>query len=505
MSVIVGIAGAARNAAAALCDGGRIVAVCEQERVTRTRRAGLLPGQLPTAAIDAVLALGNRTLADVDAYAVAEDAIVIPPTLRVERLDHHRAHAATAWRTSSLASAAVVVCDRHGAPEFSAWRAGEQGLRPVDLGWAGPSFASAYSRIAAALSLAADGDEHRVEALALVADGPAHVPERLITCDDGHLDVSPQLESTVSAGLLDASSADPLMAAARWARGLQELLGVRLLETVASVRNKVGEDHLCLGGGLFFNSYFTTLIARSGLFKRIFVPVNPGNAGVAVGAALEVASSHGAATGNLLLSPFLGPSYAPSAIKATLDNCKLSYDYGHDGHAVERAVEAVASGKLVGWFQDRMEWGARALGNRSILASPVAPFVLENVNVFLKQREPHRSYSVSICEEDLPQYFHGPETSRFMEYEYEVREPAMFRSLLPMRAARLRVQTVPATASPFHSLLKAVGVRTGVPAVLNTSFNGFNEPIVCSPRDAVRVFYGTGLDAAVLGNFVIQK
>ena len=122
-----------------------------------------------------------------------------------------------------------------------------------------------------------------------------------------------------------------------------------------------------------------------------------------------------------------------------------------------------------------------------------------------KQREPHRSYHVSICSEDVSRYFRGPATSDFMEYEYEVIEPELLGTLLPLSATSLRVQTVPPSAGIFHSLIKAFGDLTGVPMLVNTSFNGFNEPIVCTPRDAVRVFYGTGLDMAVLGNLVLQK
>jgi carbamoyltransferase len=152
-----------------------------------------------------------------------------------------------------------------------------------------------------------------------------------------------------------------------------------------------------------------------------------------------------------------------------------------------------------------MEWGARALGNRSILASPVAPYVLENLNVFLKQREPHRTYSVAICAEDLPGYFRGPAKSSFMEYEYEVLDCELLHSLLPANATRLRVQTVDESAGTFYELIRAFRDLTGVPMLVNTSFNGFNEPIVCSPRDAVRVFYGTGLDMAVLDSLLLEK
>jgi carbamoyltransferase len=505
MAAIVGIAGAARNAAVALCDGGRIVAVCEQERVLRTRRAGLRPGQLPVETLDVVLRIGGRTLADVSTLAVAESAIALPPEMRTERVDHHHAHATTAFSTSPFAEAVVLVCDRHGHPEVSVWRGDNTGVTRLEFPWSGPAFATLYARAGQVLGLAPDGDEHRLEALAFVADRSVDVIDSLVVYRGDHLDVSPRYSESIASTLSSDGVRGTVASTARIARSVQRSLGEVLLQVVREVKRRFGGGHLCLGGGLFYNSYLNTLVAQSGAFDHTFVPVNPGNAGVAIGAALEVAGPRRTADRTAALSPFLGPGYAPADIKATLDNCKLSYDYVHDGLVIERAASALSQGKFVGWFQGRMEWGPRALGNRSILASPLAPFVLENLNTFLKHREPHRSYSVSVCAEDLPRYFLGPATSQFMEYEYEVSDPQVLRALLPLNATRVRVQTVPASAERFHTLLKTFGELTGVPILVNTSFNGFNEPIVCTPRDAVRVFYGTGLDTAVLGNFIIQK
>src|SRR4029453_1255761 len=179
MAVIVGIAGAARNAAAALCDGGRIVAVCEQERVTRTRRAGLRASQLPAEAVDAVLQLGSRAISDVSRYAVAESWIELPPHLRTERVDHHRAHAATAFFTSPFSESLVLVCARHGLPEVTVWRGNDAGVTPMSFPWTGPAFATVYARAAQACGFALDGDEHRLEALAHVADRCAEAPPSL--------------------------------------------------------------------------------------------------------------------------------------------------------------------------------------------------------------------------------------------------------------------------------------------------------------------------------------
>jgi carbamoyltransferase len=350
-----------------------------------------------------------------------------------------------------------------------------------------------------------DGDEHRLEALARVGERRCNAAIPAIAHRGDHLDVPAHFQASIAGVMAQNGSRASGAQRASLAEQIQRQIGEQLLQVMSDINRRLGTSRLCLGGGLFYNSYFTTLVAESGLYAETFVPANPGNAGVAVGAALAVAAGEAPLDRREPLSPFLGPAYGPQEIKAILENCKLSYDYLRNGQIIERTTAALAKGQLVGWFQGRMEWGARALGNRSILASPVAPYVLENLNVFLKQREPHRTYSVAICAEDLPGYFRGPAKSSFMEYEYEVLDCELLHSLLPANATRLRVQTVDESAGTFYELIRAFRDLTGVPMLVNTSFNGFNEPIVCSPRDAVRVFYGTGLDMAVLDSLLLEK
>jgi carbamoyltransferase len=260
-----------------------------------------------------------------------------------------------------------------------------------------------------------------------------------------------------------------------------------------------------LGGGLFFNTYFTTLVRQSGLFDDVFVAPNPGNAGLAVGVALAASGGRRPLPGGV--NPFLGPKYERDDIKLTLDNCKLSYEYLSEGQVIDVTVDALQKGRLVGWFQERMEWAHRALGNRSILASPLSPYVLDNLNVFLKHRERHRAYGFSVPEEDAVRFFNGPRCSRFMEYEYRLRDPETLAHAVPDNATALRVQTVPdeEPLRRFRDLHRAFAAISGVPVLVNTSFNGFGEPIVCSPRDALRAFFSTGLDLLVLDRFVIRK
>lgn len=497
MGVVIGLAGAARNGSVAACHGGRIVAMCEQERVTRTRREPLTPGKLPTQTVSTILRIGQFSAADVSTYAVAEPSVTLPADVPVEYVDHHRAHAATAFYTSHFPNATILVCDRSGNPELTVWLGDERGIRRADFEWRGPGLATLYTLASESFGFGDDGDA-RLEALARVGARGEPARHAEIAWRDDTLDIPADFQSSIHSAVQGDT------ARAALAAQVQRHLGDVLLDVVGSIKRQCGGETLCLAGGLFYNSFFNTLLARSNLFSNTFVPANPGNAGVAIGAAL-LATDNAVHDTSSPTSPFLGPGFTPEEIKATLDNCKLSYDYLSSGRLLDQATAALVKGELVGWFHGRMEWGVRALGNRSILASPVAPYVLENLNRFLKHREPHRTYSLAVCAEDVARFFCGPPASRLMEYEYEVLDRVLFRHLLPENASRLRVQTVDASAGMFYELLRAFGDLTGVPVLVNTSFNGFNEPIVCHPRDAVRVFYGTGLDMAVLDSLVIRK
>jgi carbamoyltransferase len=250
-----------------------------------------------------------------------------------------------------------------------------------------------------------------------------------------------------------------------------------------------------------YSSFFSGLAKRSGIFDEVFVPVNPGNAGLSVGTALLAT---GAAPRTI--SPFLGPAFSAHEVKATLDNCKLHYEWLSEGEVIDRTVAALSRGYLVGWFDGAMEWGPRALGARSILASPFSEYVLENLNRFLKHRPPWRSYALSGLDDDVAKLFDGPAASPYMECDYRTRDPELFRHVLPHPHGALRIQTVGRAPLPrFTALLEAFRQATGSGVLVNTSFNGFSEPIVCTARDAVRVYYGTGLDMLVIDRFVLTK
>jgi carbamoyltransferase len=252
---------------------------------------------------------------------------------------------------------------------------------------------------------------------------------------------------------------------------------------------------------LFFNTHFTTTAAASGAFADTYVPPHPGRNGSAMGAALAGADQVPRDVG----SPYLGPGYSDPQVKEALENCKLANDLQREDQVIDTVLRALSRGQLIGWYHGRLEWGPRALGDRTVLADPRSAHVLENLNGYLKKRPAHRTYGVSVPMARLSDFFEASRPSPFMQYEYSPRDPETFRAILPRGVKTLRVHTVDERSPRYLRLLERWGETSGTPVLVNTSFNGFHEPLVCSPRDAIRVFYGTGLDLLALEDFVLRK
>jgi carbamoyltransferase len=497
MSLWVGLGGATHNACVTLCTKDEVLGICEHERITRVRAAGFNPTGLPDETVDELLRRAGRNRREVTAYALGEPAPTRPET-EVIHLEHHFAHACAAFLPSPFDSATIVICD-HEAPQISVWDGAARSIDRVEWPWQGPGLVEIYSRCAQALGFAADGREQRFEALARL--DPAGRDDRvtgLWRLDGERLKLAANWEACIESWSAGARHDETSHVAA----ALQSRIGDLLVELLAEVKRRTpSRSCLCVGGSLFYNSHFNTRVKLSGLFEDVFVPINPGNAGLSVGAALH-ASEHVRQS----VTPFIGPSYGPEEVKATLDNCKLTYEWVSETDTVEIVVKALGQGRLVAWCDGPMEWGPRALGGRSILANPFTPYVLNNLNQFLKHRDAWRGYSLSGLEAAVHEHFDGPCSAPFMECDFLPIDRDRFRPILPRADAALRVHTVASDAPPrFRALLEAFGEWSGIPILVNTSFNGFREPIVCSPRDAIRVFFGTGIDTLVLGQFVISK
>jgi carbamoyltransferase len=501
MSVWVGLGGVAGHACAAVASRDEVLGVCEQERVTRVRAAGFNRSGLPDEAIDEILRRVGRQRTDVARVALAENVARGSRLGQEEPLhyDHHFAHACTAFLTSPHESATILVCDDE-PPHTSVWSGDGSSVARVEWEWRGPGFADLYSECAEAFGFSGPGREQRLEALARFDSlGRDQRVTSLFGLEADRLRLAPgwraELASWTGTGALRPQVS--VLASA-----IQGHIDELLIEFLRAVRRRTSDTRcLCVGGSLFENSHFNSTIRTSGVFDEVFVPVNPGNAGLAVGTSLLASGPR-----RERVTPFLGPSYTAEEIKTTFDNCKLTYESTSGGESVDVAVDALRKGQLVAWVEGPMEWGPRALGARSILANPFAPYVLENLNRFLKQREAWRGYALSALDSAVTEHFHGPSASPFMECDYVPRDPRRFERILPAPRSALRVQTVESHAPPlFRTLIEKFGSVTGVPVVVNTSFNGFHEPIVCSPRDAVRVFFGTGIDLLVFEGFLIRK
>jgi carbamoyltransferase len=284
-----------------------------------------------------------------------------------------------------------------------------------------------------------------------------------------------------------------------------ELIG----DLVAHYSKVVGTDAVCLAGGLFQNSLLVSdledLIGRG----RVFVPPAPGNPSSAIGAALL---AWHCCTKNPRSEPpysvFFGPGFGRQEIKDILDNSKARYSIPNtEMRRIDTTVQLLDAGKIVAWCQGAAEFGSRALGNRSLLASPWAAFVKENLNDYIKHRESFRPFAIAIPEEDYSYYFDASPLCYFMNSLARLRSdcnplPPIF--CLP--GGRVRLQIVQKRSNPlFWGLLKRFGERAPAPMLLNTSFNLFGEPLVVSPRDALRSYFCSGVDALIMNDFVLSK
>lgn len=298
-----------------------------------------------------------------------------------------------------------------------------------------------------------------------------------------------------------------------WRRNMAASFQQRIEDVVLAAAEKIRSDHqidaLCLGGGVASNSLLISRLEREGGFRDLFCPPAPGNSGNCIGSALYAYHQHVDAVCRPLQSAFIGPEYPDTEVKPVLDNCKLRYRYlSTEDKLLEEVAEMLVDGTIVAWFQGRAEFGPRSLGARSILANPMLSYVNENLNVYLKHRDPWRPFAVSVPEERASEFFE--DVSRLNGYLLNVSRIRSDKSaLVPsvcFAGGKVRVHTVSRASNRlFWNLLTRFGDKTGIPLLINTSFNLFGEPIVCTPRDAVRSFYCSGIDALVINRFLIQK
>jgi carbamoyltransferase len=431
-------------------------------------------------------------------------------------VDHHFAHAISAYSFSGFDDAAVLVLDGRGAWEAtSLWRGRDGRLEHV---WTIPwpnSLGLFYAQFTQYLGFTPYSDEWKVMGLAPYGEPGINLRDFIVPDDnpyrvDTHLllgrDSAPigGIEARLGPSRIPESDIDARHKNLAYA--VQDMCEQAMMTLARAAAAQTGCRNLCLAGGVALNSKANGKILASGRVDRIFVQPAASDDGVCLGAALAPLLDGG---GKLPLRKmrhaYLGTGYSDAEIAKALETYKIRATRVADPAVT--AAELLANGKILGWFQGRMEFGPRALGGRSILADPRDPEMNAKVNNAVKFREWWRPFAPSMLSEAAAEYLESATDSPFMVLTAQVRPEK--RSVIPSVThvdGSARPQTVERDVNPLYwRLIHEFGQRTGVPVIMNTSFNLRGEPIVCSPTDAIRTFFSSGMDALVIGSFMVEK
>ena len=317
------------------------------------------------------------------------------------------------------------------------------------------------------------------------------------------------------------------------AASIQKVTEEVILNLCRNIAKETGETNLCLAGGVALNCVANGILLREKLFQNIWIQPAAGDAGGALGAALAVwhmkykKSRKTSGKKDLMKGSYLGPSFGNDEIEKSLNNVGAIFHKFNRNKLLDEVTQCLSDDKAIGWMQGRMEFGPRALGNRSIIANPRSPFMQKKLNLKVKYRESFRPFAPSILKEHLTNWFEHDKMSPYMLFVGNIKkdkhkkiskdEKNLFgidslnvsRSYIPAVTHvdySARIQTVHAdTNSIYHALINRFYKKTGCPILVNTSFNIRGEPIVCSPEDAMRCFMSTELDILVIGDYLLYK
>lgn len=535
--IVLGIHGGVtirqHEAAAALLVDGQIAAVCEEERYTRYKGAY---GLLPTRAIRACLEIAGLTMADVDlVVSPGETYEGFDETLRtylrhefgfcppIHRVHHQLAHAATAFYGSGRPDAACLVLDASGDGISGMICHGdrENGLQVVGTVPNENSIGFFYTLMTYFLGYG-DGDEYKV--MGLAPYGESNIDLSQVIRPDGdswrfepsflRSDPGPKSPSEATySGQLQATLGQPPRVPGGKVLGFHKNLAAStqkafescLLNLVGSVSRDTGSNTLCFAGGVALNCAANLHILESGHFENFYVPPVASDRGLALGCAYLGAIEAGDSPAPIDHA-YLGSGYDDELIETELKSNGINYKPVDDPAQV--AAKQIAEGRIVGLFQGRSEAGARALGNRSILALPGGLEFKDQINARIKYRESFRPFAPAVNFEKTTEHFDtGGRPSPYMSVTFHGKNPkADSLGTVVHVDGTARLQTVHAETNPLlHSLIEELDKHTGTPVVLNTSFNLKGQPIVESPRDALMTFFGCGLDDLFIGNYWVPK
>jgi len=434
----------------------------------------------------------------------------------IQFVDHHYSHALSAYLLSGFKDACVLIVDGRGAWEATTmWRGEGEDCSLVGAHAHPDSLGFFYAAFTDFLGFRRNSDEWKVMGLAPYGKPGVDLSGYVTLNGNGYRvrtnpvigrfygDVS-ALEADFGKRRAPESELTDREKDIAWA--VQDVCEDAMERLARGLVGSTGLRNLCLAGGVAMNSKANGRILASGIIDDMFVQPAATDDGTAIGAALAAAKmASGSAAGYKFDDVCLGPEFGEKEIEQFLRTCKIPFS--RPPEISRTAAEMLAEGKILGWFQGRMEFGPRALGNRSILADPRDPAMKDKVNAVVKFREGWRPFAPSVIAERAGEYFEGCKESPFMILTFPVQEGK--KAAIPAVThvdGSARVQTVRKDVNPaYHALIEHFGSLTGVPVVMNTSFNLREEPIVCSPKDALRTFYSSGLDALCLGPYLVRK
>lgn len=539
---ILGINGGFRpgyqDVSACLIHNGKVVAAIEEERLNRVKYSG---GKLPYRSVLEVLAIGNISIQDVDFVAFHGSTWELEIETKIhayfinyfgfapplKRFHHHDCHAAGSFFSSGFDEALVLTMDNSGdGVSIQLCVGSHQQLQLIKRYERPLSFGVFYSLITQFCGFPKDRDEYKLMGLAAQGNKERFDFSWLLRFENGEvildtdfivkpLPKAPSLhadEMNFNALFLEKMGNIRRIPSAPIsdyykdvAASAQAQLEKVVLAFLAHYAAQTGQRKICLSGGVALNCLMNQKIMNADFVDEIFIQPSSSDAGISMGAAW-LAGLEANITPVAPTDTFLGNAFTDEAIKKVLIGCNVHFREVSD--PAFEAAQSIAANKVIGWFQQRMEFGPRALGNRSILANPQHAEMQAIVNQKIKFRESFRPFGASVLEEDVFQYFEGKsQKAPYMTLVYAVRPQA--RPLIPAVVHAdntCRIQTVNKKDNPlYYELLTHLKNRTGHGVVLNTSFNLAHEPIVNTPREAIASFMSSGMDELFIGHYQVSK
>ena len=456
-----------------------------------------------------------------------KDAFGASPS--VEFCHHHLSHAALAYYTSPFETSTILVIDAVGEDATtSIIKATRNGFEIVENQVFPHSLGLLYSAFTYYLGFKVNSDEYKVMGLAPYGDKNSEeyktfkntiVDDIVAINDKGNIELKDQTFTFMYAermvndtcwqrlfGIPKRKPNEPLTSIhANLALAIQDVTEEIMLKMARYAKDITGEENLCVVGGCALNCAAIGKLYLSSKPGSVYVPYAPGDDGAAIGCSLIASGSEDRKASNRV--PYWGPSYSDDEVRNTLVANNLQYDYIAEYKELCHIVaQELANSLIIGWFQDRMEFGPRALGNRSILADPRQTHMKDNVNTIIKFRESFRPFAPAVLAEHANDIFECDVESPYMSTTFKLKRNQQEYPAITHVDNTSRIQTVSSVQNEkFYELLYAFYELTGCPLLLNTSFNVMGEPIVCSPSDAIRTFTESGIDILVINNYIIRK